>query len=142
MKTLYSIFGLIFLFLSCKKEAQPDQGVASIPEVPVDMYIGLNEPAYFNLTAIGGWMYLNGGSRGLIVYRSIEGYNAYDRHTPYKAEQSCSFGSVDSNEVYIVEGCDQSKYLLIDGSVAAGPASQPLKRYRTNVTQGVLRIYN
>ena len=113
-----------------------------MPEVPVNIYINLSEPAYFGLTVIGGYTYIDGGSRGIIVYRTSDEYKAYERHTPYESEKPCAQVSVDSTATFMVDECSGSRFYLIDGSVERGPATIPLKQYFTSENQGSLRIYN
>lgn len=125
---------------ACKKNESPES-LAGIPDVPVDIYISLNEPAYFGLGVIGGYAYVDGGSRGIVVYRTATEYKAYERHTPYQAEKECARVSVDSTGSYAVDGCSDSRFLLLDGSVERGPATLPLIEYFTSENQGTLRIY-
>ena len=115
--------------------------VYGIPDVPVNIYINLNEPAYFGLTVIGGYAYVNGGSRGIIVYRNSDEYKAYERHSPYQPEKACAIVEVDSTRSFGIDKCSGSRYYLIDGSVEKGPATIPLKQYFTSENQGTLRIY-
>ncbi len=41
-----------------------------VPPVAVDISININNPAYNALAVPSGWLYLSGGSQGLIVYRN------------------------------------------------------------------------
>ena len=41
-----------------------------IPSVYVDVSININEPSSFDLQPIGGFIYMNGGSNGLVIYRA------------------------------------------------------------------------
>lgn len=133
---------LIFLTIicvgfSCKKDEQ------YIPFVNVDLYINVNQPAYFHLTSISGWDTINGGSKGLIAYRSSrEEIIVYDRHCTYKPDENkCAAASVNSDNV-TVDCCDGSKYLLHDGSILNGPATYPLHRYRSTFDGTTLHIFN
>src|SRR5687768_13292985 len=81
----------LLVCISCGK----DRGV--IPNVLVDLTVNINNPGYINLTAVGGWMYMNGGSRGIVVYRySPDEFNAFDRHCPYEPENACGILAVAS----------------------------------------------
>lgn len=130
-------FTLVLACFSCRKNDQ------YIPYVEVDMYININNPAYFHLTSISGWDTINGGSKGLIAYRANqEEIIVYDRHCTYQPDESdCDAAQVNSDNV-TVDCCDGSKYLLHDGSVIEGPASYPLHRYRTTFDGSILHIYN
>lgn len=132
---------LIFsgIFMSCKKDN--DQ----IPDVLVDIQVNINNPGYFSLQAVGGWMYFDGGSRGIIVYRrSQDEFLAFDRHCPYQPSNSCGKLNVDSsNNVIAKDDCCGSSFLLTDGSIQGGPATRGMKMYQTYWDGlSILRIYN
>lgn len=125
--------------LSCDKEEEGD-----IPDVPVDIYINVNKPSYSDLQTTGGWVYLTGGSKGIIVYRrSSREFMAYDRHCTYRPNKNCGRAQVDSSNIKIhCRPCSGSEYSIMDGSVLKGPASRPLKQYGTRFDGDVLHIYN
>lgn len=137
-----SSFALILffsVFVSCNKDN--DQ----IPEVLVDIQVNINNPGYFTLQAIGGWMYFDGGSRGILVYRkSTDEFMAFDRHCPYDPTNPCGRVAVDSsNNVIAKDDCCGSSFLMTDGSPASGAASRGLKQYQVYWDgMGILRIYN
>jgi len=134
---------LVLFNSACKKDdARTIDENNIIPNVQVDIYLNLNEPANYNLTTIGGWRYVTGGSRGLILYRGQDMISAYDRHTPLNSATSCAIVSVDSTNFFAVDACSGSRFLLVDGSVVDGIATVPLKQYRTSLISDVLRIYN
>lgn len=142
-----NIVSLSILFLlfgsSCKKDEVRNEDVNNIiPNVQVDIYLNLNEPANYNLTTIGGWRYISGGSRGIILYRGQDMISAFDRHTPLNSANSCAVVSVDSTSFFAVDACSGSRFLLVDGSVVEGTATVPLKQYRTSLISDVLRVYN
>ncbi|MCX7742966.1 MAG: hypothetical protein N2167_00230 [Flavobacteriales bacterium] len=130
------------LFIRC------GQYPANIPYVPIDITISTFDPQFVSLQAVGGWAYLNGGSRGLILYRaSIDQVNCYERHCPYDTENPCGKVSVDSNGLFLVdndcygEGCG-SRFSLINGSVVDGVAIYPLKQYNTSFDGVLIRVFN
>jgi len=95
------------------------------------------------LSVPGGWTYVNGGSRGIIIYRvSNDQFNAYDRHCTYDSSNSCALVSVDVTNINGLDDCCGSKFLLTDGSITNGPANLPLKKYQTNFDGQVLRVFN
>ena len=51
--------------VSCKKDNINDQ--LGIPLVDVDLYVLLSAPSNISLNAVGGWVYLDGGSRGIVL---------------------------------------------------------------------------
>lgn len=66
----------------------------------------------------------------------------YDRHCTYQPDNTCGAATVDSNNVNINCDCDGSRYLLNDGSVINGPATQPLHRYNYDWDGQILSVYN
>lgn len=113
-----------------------------VPDVPIDLRINLNLPQYGDLNFIGGWVYLNGGSLGIIAYRATQDdFKAYDRHAPYKVEQDCRV-FVDSSAVTASDECTTSQWLMSDGQSLNGPATNMLKEYITTYDGLTLRIYN
>jgi nitrite reductase/ring-hydroxylating ferredoxin subunit len=136
-KALKYILPLLLLVTACKKD---DQGV---PNVSVNLYIYTTDPNFVNLNAVGGWVYITGGSRGILVYRSSNSeFKAYDRHCPYKPEDACGRVEVDSSNIQVVDNCCGSKFIMTDGTVTQGPAGMPLKQYGTSFDGSVLHIYN
>jgi nitrite reductase/ring-hydroxylating ferredoxin subunit len=121
---------------SCRRES------TIIPFVPVDITININNPAYFDLLIPTGWVYLTGGSMGLIVYRNSEDeFSAYDRHSTHNIDELCRVSVLEDN-ITIVDECSGSKWIIVDGSVMNGPAFRPLHQYNTTFTNPILRIYN
>lgn len=133
----YCILFLCIL-VSCKRDRQ-----ANIPYVPVDITIYLSDPQHFNLNFVGGWGYLNGGSRGIVVYRiTQDGFVAFDRHCTYDVNNPCGQVSVDTNSFFLTDTCCNSSFLVSDGSVYRAPATLPLQYYRTTYYENYVRIYN
>lgn len=138
MRNCLYIFIISLLFLSCSKDEN-----ANIPLVTVNFTININNPAYNAVSTSGTWMYLNGGSRGIILYRSSNSaFKAYERHCTYDSNNSCALVSVDPSNITAKDDCCGSQFLLTDGSVIKNPASLPLKQYKTSFDGSVLRIYN
>src|SRR5690606_3430108 len=75
---IISIFLSLFLCVSsCKKHIHP------VPNIPFDITININLPSYSDLTGVGGYAFVEGGSKGIIVYRrSPNEFVAFDRHSP------------------------------------------------------------
>ena len=133
------LFSSIFVILlaNCRK----DQDV--IPYVAVDISFSVSDPNFFDLNSVGGWVYIIGGSRGIIVYKkSSTEFMAYDRHCTYKPSTSCAKVDVDKSQITAVDSCCGSKFLLTDGSVVSSPATIPLKSYQTTFDGNVVHIFN
>ena len=114
-----------------------------IPNVNVDIYINIQNPQYQNLSGMGSWVYVEGGSKGIIVFNSDnENFLAYERHCPYKPQNSCSKVSVDETGFSATDSCCLSTYQLLNGSIIDGPGSLPLKGYSTSFDGNIIHIWN
>lgn len=140
----FSVFHLALLLLTlpffshCSKNS-PN---TVIPSVPVDVQLNINEPSSFNLGPIGGWLYLNGGSNGLIVYRAdLNDFKCFDRHSPYNVNDYCQV-YVDSSGFVLLDSCSGSEFSIYDGNVLKGPATIPLKQYPTTFDGTFITITN
>jgi hypothetical protein len=134
-------FAIICLLLLLPQSACNRESTV-IPFVPVDITININNPAYFDLSIPAGWVYLTGGSRGILVYRNtMDEFTAYDRHSTYNIDEYCRV-SVQDDNVSVKDECSDSQWLIIDGSVMQGPAFIPLQQYNTTYTAPILRIFN
>lgn len=128
------------LFITCKKEDKNSQ----IPNVYVNFTINLNDPSYMLLNSIGNSLVVNGGVKGIIIYKASENdFVALERVSSYKPEDLCVV-DVDSTGIYVVDPCSMSKFLILDGSVINGPAVMPLKRYNTEYDNliNTLHVFN
>lgn len=136
---LSSLIALL-LYTSCKKKKNSE---SFVPYVYVDFYVTLSNPQFINLSAVGGWVYVTGGSRGIIIYRkSNDEFQAYDRHCPYKPENSCGLLSVASSATTAIDTCCGSEFLLVDGSVLKQPSSYPMLRYQTIFDGNQIHVFN
>lgn len=137
----FFLAGVICFGSSCDKNNDD-----IIPNVWVDFSINLTLPSYNNLQFVGHWVYLSGGSNGIVVYHFSEGeYVAFDRHCTFdvgsyqriKVDEETNISAIDE------DGCG-SEFSIIDGAVLNGPASRPLKAYNTSYNPGtnVLRVWN
>ncbi len=132
------LLSFLCIVLSCKKNTE-----SAIPFVNVDFYIYTSDPDFIDLNAVGGWTYVTGGSRGIIIYRfSNTEFRAYDRHCTYNPSNTCALVSVDVNNIQASDVCCGSVFSIIDGSINNGPASFPLKQYQTSFDGSRLHVYN
>ena len=129
----------LFLFTDCGKDSDNP-----VPSVYVDITLYLSQPSNSALNAVGGYVYVTGGARGIIVYRlSIDTFMAYDRNCTYNSDAASAVVEVESNGLFAADSSCGSKFVLIDGSVDQGPATVGLRRYNA-VYDGVnsVHIYN
>ena len=136
---LFSI-GILVFFLnssSCKKDETND-----IAQNYVDFTLYINEPSNIALNAVGGWAYVNAGTKGIIIYRrSQTEFTALERNCTFDPNASCSIVEVLSG-ISSIDSCCNSRFSIYDGSVINGPATQPLYQYRTVFDGVALRVYN
>ncbi len=127
------------LIFSCRKKNE----YPLIPNVYVNLYIDINSALYNDLNSVGGYLYLTGGNRGILVYRnSIDEFKAFERTCPYDPDKDCARIEVDLSGLFAIDSCCFSKFLLLDGSVHNGPSTLPLKQYRTTFDGDFLHIFN
>ena len=135
-----SILLLAMLFFGCKKN-----NVNPVPNIPFDILIDISLPSYNALNGVGGWCYVNGGSRGIIVYRrTIDEFVAFDRHSPEDPNGSCPaplFPDQD-NFLQLNDTCNNATFSLYDGMPISN-SSFGLRQYSAQFDgANMLRIYN
>lgn len=138
----YSVSFIMLLALIVPLQSCDDNN-NQIPFVTVDAYVNITLPSNQALQAVGGWVYFNGGSKGLIIYRkSIDEFVAYERHATYMPENNC-YVEVNPDYVTCKDICSESTYLLFDGTVSQGPAVVPLKQYQTSFDGAIyVHVFN
>lgn len=137
--SLFAIVVLIFVLLVSRCKKDEDQ----IPNAYVNFYIDVTSTQYIGLNNVGGYVYLTGGVRGIIVYRrSVDEFIAYERNCPYQPSNTCALVEVDNSAVMAVDSCCGSQFLLLDGSIIQGPATIMLKQYQTAFDGTTLHVYN
>lgn len=137
MKKYALLFLIIPFFLSCS-----DSGLNNtnpfVPNYSFTIDVNLNLPAYSNLKFVSNAVYISGiGARGLIIFNTGSGYNAFDAACPNQTISACSTMTI--NGINAVCGCDNSEYSMFTGQ---GQLQYPMKQYRVQVNGNVLRVYN
>jgi len=102
--------------------------------VPVNLNINLDLPAYTALNSPGGFAYVNGGSRGIVVYRNFDEFIALDRHSTYNSEKACATVYVNPENAFeLIDTCEGSGsvFSILSGVVMVGPAQYGLKKYNS-----------
>ncbi|MEZ4938036.1 MAG: hypothetical protein R2799_10645 [Crocinitomicaceae bacterium] len=91
-------------------------------------------PSYSSLQSVGGYAYVNGGVKGLVVYRkSIDEFVCFDRMSTAEGGYDCTPIEVDTdNYLFLNDSCSDAVYSLIDGSLVSGSAVYGLRAYQTN----------
>ncbi len=155
LRSKLRIFLLICIFFilpySCKKNNND-----VIPDVFVDFYIDLSDPEFFNLNAIGNFVYVNSSTNnlgykasgydnnGIIIYRAQEEeFIALDRTCPHDYVLNGASVAVEADGIYAeCPVCESSFALPAYGTPSSGPSKYPLKMYRTGFTGQFVHVTN
>ena len=130
--------GLTVLMSCTKNQAHP------VPNIPFHITIDINLPSYNALIGVGNYAYVNGGSKGIIIYRrSIDEFVAFDRHSPADVNGTCDPLIPDTNNyLTLLDPCSDAKFSLYDGSPISG-SEFGLRQYQTFFNgSNLLRINN
>ena len=114
-----------------------------VPNVYVNFYISIYDPEFIELAAPGNSISVTGGVNGVLIYRvSQDEFVAYDRTCTFSVADNCQIITDETGLFASDTICCQSKFLLLDGSVTDGPATYPLKKYRTTFDGTYLHVFN
>lgn len=135
--TWFMFISLLIFGINCKDEAN------RVPFVQVNVDLNLNLPIYSPLNIVGNWIYISGGSQGIIVYRSsIDEFKAFDRHCTFNVPDQCRI-DVDTSNIQAEDvECCNSLYSIIDGTVQSGDAFVSLTQYQTSFFGNTVSITN
>lgn len=137
MKKYIYLFALAAVLFSCS-ESDVNNNNPFIPNYTFTLDLNLNLPTYSNLKFVSNAVYVpNIGARGVIVFNTGSGYNAFDAACPNQAISGCSTMTI--NGINAICGCDNTTYSLFTGQ---GNLQYPMKQYRVQVNGDVLRVYN
>jgi len=138
LKYIY-LFFFSALTLSTCNDPVPGDG---IPLVLVNETINLNNYQYQALGVVGGFVYLKAGVRGIIIYRSSPNeYLAIEQNCTFQPMDPCADVSVDKSTLFLIDTCCGSTFDF-NGFPTGGPATLPLRQYRTSLNQNFLTITN
>lgn len=138
MKKFLFLFLVSSLFFSCSNN-DFDNANPYIPNYTVSLDINMNLPSYSSLLYVSNAIYYPGqGAKGIIIFNTGSGYNAFDAACPNQALSSCSTMTI--NGINAICACDNASYNLFTG-LSTGK-EYPMKQYRVEVNGNVLRVYN
>lgn len=108
---------VLFIAVSCKKNRNHP-----VPSIPFDIAVNISLPSYMELQSVGGWTTVNGGSKGIIVYRkSYDEFVSFDLHSPANDGQCQQALVPDStNFLQLNDLCSGAKFSLFDGAPISG----------------------
>lgn len=121
---------------------EPDLSDDPIPWQPFDVIqMNLNLPEYLRLATDGGNMTIEGGVRGIIVYRqSASNYIAYEANCSFQPNSACATVEVHASTLFMFCSCCSSNFDFATGYPTGGPAWRPLRRYHTSLNGSLLTI--
>jgi len=136
---LVTVLIVLLVITGCSKEEPRNE----IPVVAVNFFINPNSTEYLELNGAGGWVYLTGGYRGIIVYRKSDTeFMAFERACPYDWELTDARIEVDPSGLTAACPSCQSQFIMLDGTPFEGPTHYPLKQYQTQYDGNLLYIFN
>ncbi|MCJ8165429.1 Rieske 2Fe-2S domain-containing protein [Pontibacter sp. E15-1] len=141
MRRLLAFFPLLLLLLASACQ-NGNNASPHIPDVVVSAQLNVNSQLYPNLRQDGGYAYISGGYKGIVVVRQNAGqYYAFERACPYDPTAPCALVQMDSSNLFLVDDCCGSQFNL-QGQVTGGPAIYGLKQYQTTLSGSVLSVSN
>lgn len=137
-KFVFHTFLLLLAFISPSCDEDSDD--TNIPYVYVNFTI---YPNTLDFIPDGGWIYVTGGYKGIIIYRPMhEEFLAFERACPYDPLEEGARVEVESSGIVATDPHCGSRFLLTDGSPVEGPARTSLKQYRTRYDGYALTVTN
>jgi len=133
------IFILLLGLLSCSNTDDPN---TILPNIPVSVEVNLSNPSNNALLAVGGWVEISGGIKGIVVYHaSIDNYLAYDLACPHLSPSECS-KMIIQDGLNMLCTCDETKFALALGGAPQSGTQYPAKQYRVTINGNSLIITN
>ncbi len=104
--------------------------------------VNLSNPSNNALLAVGGWVEVSGGIKGIVVYHaSIDNYLAYDLACPHLSPSACTKMIVQDG-LNMECTCDNTKFALALGGAPQSGTQYPAKQYRVIKEGKILIITN
>ena len=140
MKKNILLLIISLFFLRCSDNQNSNKN-PYIPNYSFSVDLNLNLPLYSNLKSPGnGIYYSNAGAKGIIVFNTGTGYNAFDAACPNQEISSCSTMTIKG--INALCACDNKEYNLFTGQ-GSTTVTYPMKQYRVQVVSDTqIRIYN
>lgn len=134
---------IVLVFSFCKKKNKTVQD--NLPYQTVNITIYPSDPLYVaRLGHIGGWMYVNGGVNGIIVYRksqnSAADFIALERTSTYLPQDAGAVVKVQSDNFTLKDTVSGSTWQIVDGAIMSGPATTVLRSYSTLYDNGTDKL--
>ncbi|HTA84159.1 MAG TPA: hypothetical protein VK783_14540 [Bacteroidia bacterium] len=141
---IISIILSVLLLNGCSKGTNPE-GSTAIPTVSVNVTGNINSSPYTPLLTVGGVVYINGGYRGILLYRSTStAIMAFDRACTYDLSNPNGIVTAQSSGATgLCIDCG-STYSLLNGDLLSGPSTMGIQSYPTtfNTSTGLFTVKN
>ena len=145
MKKTFSIISffilLTFSLLNINSCGSTEDTVSCFPDSPINVILPLNSlPLYSSNLQNQQWTYVDmdgAGTRGLIIVKTNNGYNAYDRNAPHICPDNNTTLKVEYP--FVICPKDNAKWILLNGEPNQ-VASLPLKTYFCDYNQSTNTI--
>lgn len=138
MKKISLLLLIGILFYSCSDSVSNNNPY--IPNYTFSTTINTNLAQFSNLKYVSNAVFINQpgvGVKGVYVFNTGSGYNAFDAACPNQTLSDCS--TLTLNGIKLVCPCDKEEYNLFSGQ---STLKYPLKQYRVEVNNNIIRIYN
>ena len=133
---------LILIQIAFLLGCQPAVEQSGIPNVAVNVEVNLSDIDNAALLQIGGYIYLQGGVRGIILFHESQNlYRAFDRNCTYQPSDLAAVVEVNVSGFFMEDLSCKSNFDL-SGFPTDGPAEFPLKEYNVSVAGDFLLISN
>ena len=138
MKRSPIILIILYTLMACTPAVEQ----SNIPNVPVNIEVDLSSIDSEPLQHIGGFIYLDGGVRGITLIRSgLTEYVALDRNCTFQPKEANSIVNMDDSGFFLEDSTCTSIF-DINGFPSSGPAPFPLKKYEISRAGDLLFIFN
>lgn len=138
MKPRTVLLLLLLIFASCGKENR-----CFVPIGLTNFEIEPNSAYYAGLNNVGGYIYLTGGHRGVIVVRTaLDQFVAFERTCPADSTTAVEISSDWGSSLLECPKCHSCFLVYSDGIPMEGSAANcPLYQYSTLYSGGILYVY-
>lgn len=132
---------LSLLLISCEDDG-PNHNNPYVPNYNFSFEVNTNLPLYSGLHHTGNSVYIpNYGARGVYVFNAGSYFTAFDAACPNQYPTDCS--TLQKVGVNLKCPCDEVEYSFFTGlPMGEVDVQYGLKTYRTQFTNGVIRVYN
>ncbi len=121
---------IVIIFISLFGCGSSDDGNPLLPNVTVNETVFLNNPSSQPLLVPGGYIFIQGGISGIVVYNlNNTQYFAYDRACPHVSPSNCQ-PMVVNDGLTMECPCDGAQFALALGGQPQSGTSQAARQYR------------